>query len=58
MHAEDDWYIPQWHSRELYNIAEKYRPKEYGKVKFVELGKHFGLGHFIQSHSPIYPIIK
>jgi len=58
MHAEDDWFIPQWHSRELYSIAEKYRPKDYPKVKFVELGKSFGLGHFIHTHLPIYQTIK
>jgi hypothetical protein len=57
-HAEDDWLIPQSHSIELLDIAQKHRPKEYPKVELVKFGKELGLGHFVSYHMPVYNIIK
>lgn len=57
MHAEDDWFIPQYHSVTLKEISKK-RPKHFPEVKFVPLEKELGLGHFLQSHKPIYTHIK
>ncbi len=58
MHAEDDWFIPQDHSKELYKICLEKRPKHYPKVTLVEYEKEHGLGHFIHTHMPAYDLIK
>jgi fermentation-respiration switch protein FrsA (DUF1100 family) len=57
MHAEDDWFVPYHHGLKLYEISKK-RSKKLPPVKFLSVGKEFGLGHFLQSHKPVYEHIK
>ena len=59
LHAEDDKFVPFSHSKQLIQICDKHRPKEYPPVKFVGFDKRHGLGHnSIYTHNEIYPIIK
>ncbi len=59
LHAQDDWFIPFDRSRELIEIAEQYRPREYPPVRLIELEKEHGFGHcLIYQHKEIYPVIK
>ena len=59
MHAQDDWFIPYDRSRELVEIAQKYRPNSFPPVRLIELEEHHGFGHcLIYKHEEIYPIVK
>ena len=59
LHSEDDTIIPIYHSKELREICDRQRPKEYPPVTLVEFEKKHGLGHNnIYKHSEIYPMIK
>ncbi|CAF0732716.1 unnamed protein product [Brachionus calyciflorus] len=54
MHAKDDTFVPYSHGEELYNLAKKSKRD----VKLVSFEKDLSLGHFLQSHLPIYDHIK
>jgi fermentation-respiration switch protein FrsA (DUF1100 family) len=57
LHAEDDKSIPYSHGLELYEICQN-RRYDLPPVRFVSVNKELGLGHFIQSHKPMYEHIK
>jgi hypothetical protein len=57
-HAEDNWHVPKAQSDELVNLLKSKRSKNYPLLKYVELKGDLGLGHFIQSHMPVYREIK
>lgn len=59
MHAEDDWLIPQDHSREIKKLLDEKRDKRYGEVRLLEFHSGLSLGHnSIYTHKELYPIIK
>jgi predicted esterase len=59
LHSEDDSIIPIYHSRELKEICDRQRPRDYPPVRLVEFEKIHGLGHNnIYKYSEIYPMIK
>lgn len=59
VHAEDDWFIPQDHSRELLKLCQEKRPRDYPPVKLVEIEKKHQLGHLkLYSHKEIIPTLK
>lgn len=59
LHSEDDWLIPQDHSRQLVKILTEKRDKSYPEVRLVEFHSGLGLGHnYIYTHKELYPVIK
>lgn len=59
LHAADDYFIPQDHSRELYKIAKATRPATFPPVKLIEYHEDLKLGHNqIYQHEELYPLIK
>lgn len=54
MHAKDDTFVPYSQGETLFKIAKKAKRD----VDFVSFEKDLGLGHFLQSHMPIYDYIK
>ena len=54
MHAKDDSFIPYYHGETLFKLAKGAKRN----VQFIGLEKDLGLGHFLQSHLPIYDQIK
>lgn len=59
LHAEDDWLIPQDHSKELMKLLKEKRNKDYPEARLLEFHKGLSLGHnSIYTHKELYPYIR
>lgn len=54
MHAKDDTFVPYSQGETLFKIAKQAKRN----VNLITFEKDLGLGHFLQSHLPVYDQIK